>query len=84
MNAEVIDRARATAMMFDLARCEFDAWVTWPASVAGLMAAQVAAGVEKASGKPVMIEAGIMQRARESHACKQLDAVADLRIVLDG
>ena len=40
MKAEVIDRARATAMEFDLARRERDAWLNWPLRVAANMAAE--------------------------------------------
>lgn len=58
----LVDRARAEALVFRLARQERDVWVTRPARVAALMAAQVAAEVEKQSGKPVMIGAAILQR----------------------
>ena len=44
MKTEVIDRARATAMVFDLARRERDAWLNWPLGVAANMAAEL--GVE--------------------------------------
>ncbi len=47
---------------------ERDVWVTWPARMAALTAVQVAAEVEKQWGKPVMIEAVILQRVLESHA----------------
>ncbi len=46
------------------------------------MAAQVAAEVEKQSGKPVMIEVSNMQMALETHVRKQLEALADLRVSL--
>ena len=78
----LVDRARAEALVFRLARQERDVWVTWPARVAALMAAQVAAEVEKQSGKPVMIETAIMQRVLEAYVCKQLEALADLRVSL--
>ncbi|MDP3958983.1 MAG: hypothetical protein Q8Q26_02705 [Pseudorhodobacter sp.] len=84
----LIDRARAEALVFRLARQGRDVWVTWPARVAALMAAEVAAEVEKQSGKPVrparpvMIAAGIMQGVLESHVREQLDALADLRVSL--
>jgi len=42
--AEVVDRAKATALVFDLARKERDAWIGWPARVAANMAAEL--GVE--------------------------------------
>ena len=78
----LVDRARAEALVFRLARQERDVWVTWPARVAALMAAQIAAEVERTSGKPVMIEAAIMQRVLEAHVRAQLEALADLRVSL--
>ena len=77
----LVDRARAEALVFRLARQERDVWVTWPARAA-LMAAQVAAEVEKQSGEPVMIEAATMQRVLEAHVRAQLEALADLRVSL--
>jgi hypothetical protein len=78
----LVDRARVEALVFRLARQERDVWVTWPARVAALMAAQVAAEVEKASDTPVTINAGTMQRVLEYHVRKQLEALADLRVSL--
>ena len=68
----LIDRARAEALVFRLARQERDVWVTWPACVAALMAAQVAAEVEKQAGKPVKIEATVLQKVLEAHVRAQL------------
>ena len=78
----LVDRARAEALVFRLARQERDVWVTWPARVAALMAAQVAAEVEKQSGKPAMIDATTMQRVLDAHVRAQLEALADLRASL--
>ncbi|HSG56819.1 MAG TPA: hypothetical protein VLA45_15330, partial [Paracoccaceae bacterium] len=78
----LVDRARAETLVFRLARQERDVWVTWPGRVAALMAAEVAAEVEKASGEPVTIETAILQRVLETHVRDQLDALADLRITL--
>ena len=78
----MVDRARAEALVFRLARQERDVWVTWPARVAALMAAQVAAEVEKASRKPVVIEATTIQRVLDAHVRAQLEALADLRVSL--
>jgi len=41
MKGELIDRARTTAMVFDLARRERDAWLNWPPRVAANMAAEL-------------------------------------------
>jgi len=84
----LVDRARAEALVFRLARQERDTWVTWPSRVAALMAAEVAAEVEKQSGnpvrpeRPVIIEAAILQRVLEAHVRQHLDALADLRVNL--
>jgi hypothetical protein len=78
----LVDRARAEMLVFRLARQERDAWVTWPSRVAALMAAEVAAGVERQFGKPVIIEAAILQRVLETHVRAQLEALADLRVSL--
>ena len=78
----LVDRARAETLVFRLARQERDVWVTWPARVAALMAAEVAAEVEKQSGRPVIIEAAILQRVLETHVRQHLDALADLRVSL--
>jgi len=81
----LVDRARAEALVFRLARQERDTWVTWPARVSALMAAEITAEVEKQSGKPVrpvIIEAAILQRVLETHVRQHLEALADLRVNL--
>ncbi len=78
----LVDRARAETLVFRLARQERDVWVTWPARVAALMAAQVAAELETATGASVTIETAIIQRVLETHVREQLNALADLRVSL--
>ncbi|MGS4947784.1 hypothetical protein ACVDG3_20095 [Meridianimarinicoccus sp. RP-17] len=78
----LVDRARAETLVFRLARQERDVWVTWPTRVAALMAADLAAEMEKTSGAPVTIEIAILQRVLEAHVREQLDALADLRVSL--
>jgi hypothetical protein len=41
MKGELVDRAKAVAQVFKLAREERDAWVNWPARVAAMMAAEL-------------------------------------------
>ena len=41
MKGELVDRAKAVAQVFRLARDERDAWVNWPARVAAVMAAEL-------------------------------------------
>jgi hypothetical protein len=78
----LVDRARAETLVFRLARQERDTWVTWPTRVAALMAAQLSADMETATGEPVTIETAILQRVLETHVREQLDALADLRVSL--
>jgi hypothetical protein len=69
--------------VFQLARQERDVWVTWPTRVAALMAAQLTAQIENASGVPLTIETAILQRVLETHVREQLDALANLRVRLE-
>jgi len=78
----LVDRARAEALVFRLARQERDVWVTWPTRVAALMAAQLSAEMEKAQDTPVTIKTAILQRVLETHVREQLTALADLRVSL--
>jgi hypothetical protein len=67
MKGEVIDRGKATALVFKLAREERDSWVNWPARVAALIAAELA------------VDAGAVQKALETHVRAQLDELAGIR-----
>jgi hypothetical protein len=80
---ELVDRARAETLVFRLIRQERDVWVTWPTRVAAMMAAQLSADMEKASGEAVTIETAILQRVLEIYVREQLDALADLRVRLE-
>jgi hypothetical protein len=63
MKGELIDRGKATALVFKLAREERDSWVNWPARVAALIAAELA------------VDAG----AVETHVRAHLDELAGIR-----
>lgn len=67
MKGEHVDRARATALVFRLARQERDAWINWPARVAAQMAVQMG------------IEPYRMQKVLEAHVRDHLSELADLR-----
>jgi len=43
MKGELVERAKATALVFRLAREERDSWLNWPARVAALIAADLGA-----------------------------------------
>jgi len=75
LKGELVDRARAETLMFRLAREERDAWVTWPARVAALMAAELTAAL----GDGIEVEAALMQKVLEAHVRAQLDCLAGIR-----
>jgi hypothetical protein len=53
--------------VFRLAREERDAWLTWPARVAALMAAELG------------VEAHLLQKALETHVRSQLSELTDVQ-----
>ncbi len=61
LKGELVDRARAEALVFRLARETRDAWVNWPARAAALIAAEL--GIEPAA----------MQKVLEAHVRAHLD-----------
>src|SRR5512134_2333257 len=67
LRGELVDRARATALVFRLARQERDAWAGWPARVAAVMAADLGIG------------AHAMQTVLESHVWQHLGELAEVR-----
>ena len=78
LKGELIDRNRAVGLVFRLAREERDAWVTWPARAAALMASEL--GVMIADhGAP---EPAMMQKVLEAHVRAQLESLAEVRIDL--
>jgi len=64
-----------TSSLGRLAREERDAWVTWPARVAALMASELAATL----GDAITVEAALMQKVLEAHVRAQLDSLSDIR-----
>ncbi|HBG98966.1 MAG TPA: hypothetical protein DDY29_09665 [Rhodobacteraceae bacterium] len=75
LKGELVDRARAETLMFRLARDERDAWVTWPARVAALMASELTVAL----GDACEVEAAQMQKVLEAHVRAQLDSLAEVR-----
>jgi hypothetical protein len=70
MKGELVDRARAEALVFRLARAERDAWVNLPARAAALIAAEL--GLDPAA----------MQKVLETHVRAHLDDLAEVRFDL--
>ena len=61
LKGELVDRARAEALVFQLARETRDAWVNWPARAAALIAAEL--GLDPAA----------LQKVLEAHVRAHLD-----------
>jgi hypothetical protein len=66
LRGELVDRARAIALVFHLARQERDAWAGWPARIAAMMAADLG------------ISAHQMQSVLESHVRQHLGELGDM------
>jgi hypothetical protein len=67
MKGELVDRARAVAQVFRLARDERDAWVNWPARVAAVMAAELGVDLHK------------LHTVLERHVRNHLSGLAEVR-----
>ncbi|WP_347268142.1 elements of external origin [Paracoccus sp. (in: a-proteobacteria)] len=70
MKGELVDRARTTTLVFDLARRERDAWQGWPARVAANMAADLG------------IDAHQMEQVLDKYLRKHLAELAEVKIEL--
>ncbi len=70
LKGELVDRAQATALVFDLARQERDAWISWPPRVAAIMAADLG------------IEAHAMEQALARYIHQHLSEMAEVKIDL--
>ena len=67
MKGELVDRAKAVAQVFKLARDERDAWVNWPARVAAIMAAELEVDTHK------------LHTVLERHVREHLAELAEIR-----
>jgi hypothetical protein len=70
MKGELVDRPRASALVFRLAREERDSWINWPVRVAALMAAELG------------VEAHQMQKVLEAHVRSHLADLAEVKFEL--
>jgi hypothetical protein len=70
MKGDLVDRNRATGMVFDLARRERDAWIGWPPRIAANMAAELG------------VEAHRMEQVLDKYLRAHLAEMAEVRIEL--
>jgi hypothetical protein len=75
LKGELVERDRAVALVFRLARQERDAWITWPARVAAPMAADLWAALSSSS--EVTVPTGAMQQILETHVRAHLAELAE-------
>jgi hypothetical protein len=76
MKGELIDRAKAVAQIFRLAREERDAWVNWPARVAAMMAAELSGSSSEAAGE---VDQHSLHTVLERHVREHLAELAEIR-----
>ncbi len=70
MKGELVDREKATTMVFDLARRERDAWQNWPPRVAADMAAELG------------VDAHAMEQVLDQNLRRHLAELAEIEIEL--
>jgi len=71
LKGEVVDRAKAAALVFRLARQERDAWLGWPARIAATMAAELGVGAHE-------LQASLSEHVR-AHLHELCEIAADFR-----
>jgi hypothetical protein len=79
MKGELVDRAKAVAQVFRLAREERDAWVNWPARVAAMIAAELSASGSDGAGEAVQVDQHSLHTVLERHVREHLAELAEIR-----
>jgi|SRR5690625_1492916 len=70
MKGELVDRAKATSTVFDLARRERDAWLNWPPRVAANIAAELG------------VDAHALEQVLDKYLRKHLADLAEVKLEL--
>jgi hypothetical protein len=79
MKVELVDRAKAVAQVFRLAREERDAWVNWPARVVAMMAAELSASGNEAAGATIQVDQHQLHTVLERYVREHLADLAEIR-----
>jgi hypothetical protein len=79
MKGELVDRAKAVAQVFRLAREERDAWVNWPGRVAAMMAAELSAPGGEGVGAAAQVDQHQLHTVLERHVREHLAELAEIR-----
>lgn len=83
LKKELVDRSKALAHVFRLARQERDAWMSWPAQVSAQMAAELSAKIVEKPDGSFEVDAHTLHVTLESHVREHLAALADLKPRVD-
>src|SRR5690606_38301189 len=83
LKKELVDRSKALAHVFRLARQERDAWMNWPARVSAQMAAELSAKIVEKPDGSFEVDAHTLHVTLESHVREHLAALAELKPRLD-
>jgi len=83
LKKELVDRSKALAHVFRLARQERDAWMSWPARVSAQMAAELSAKIVEKPDGGFEVDAHTLHVTLESHVREHLAALADLKPRVD-
>jgi len=83
LKKELVDRSKALAHVFRLARQERDAWMSWPARVSAQMAAELSAKIVEKPDGSFEVDAHTLHVTLESHVREHLAALADLKPRVD-
>jgi hypothetical protein len=79
LKGELVDRAKAVAQVFRLAREKRDAWVNWPARVAAVMAAELSAPGGEGVGAAAQVDQHQLHTVLECHVREHLAELAEIR-----
>ncbi|KAA3624445.1 MAG: elements of external origin [Proteobacteria bacterium] len=83
LKKELVDRSKALAHVFRLARQERDAWISWPARVSATMAAELSSKIVKKPDGSFEVDAHTLHVTLEHHVREHLAELADLKPRVD-
>lgn len=83
LKKELVDRSKALAHVFRLARQERDAWMSWPARVSAQMAAELSSKIVEKPDGSFEVDAHTLHVTLESHVREHLAELSDLKPRVD-
>ena len=83
LKKELVDRSKALAHVFRLARQERDAWMSWPARVSAQMAAELSAKIVEKPDGSFEVDAHTLHVTLETHVREHLAEISELKPRVD-